>query len=694
MNCQMLFVIFAASAGFAQAEMQQGANPIRKIVTLLQNMQKEIEAEGAKEQELFDKFMCFCSGNNGDLTKKAADAKASIEELTAKLKSEEAEKVTIAQELIDHKKDREGATGDIEEATMLRGKEAAEYAAEKADSETNIAAMAGAIPALEKGMGGAALLQMPGGDRLKKIVESFPSVDVQDRRNVMAFLQDGGDYAPQSGQIVGILKGMKDDMEAELKEAVAAEEKAIAGFAELKASKEAEVEMATEAIETKTQRAGETAVSAVQTKDSLEDTVAELSDTEKLLVQLSTECKTKEGEFAEKSKVRAEEVKAISEAISILNDDDALDVFKKARPSALVQDQLGFLQKSNSPASKAKKAQAILIAAAKKANSPQLNLLLYTLNSKLRMGSKVQALDEVIKMIDDMVVILGKDQSDDDTSKTFCEDELEKTTDEGKAATAKKAGVEATIAETTDSVSELADQIATLEADIKDLDKAVAQATEQRKAEHEDFSAATQLNEAAMQLVEKAKNRMQKFYNPTLYKAPPKTENTMEEKIIIAGTFVQIRSHLNLKDEEDADAADEISQTYKKSEKSAGVIGLMDMMVKEIETDMKDAAYEEKTSQEDYAKLMTESETTRAAYSKGIVTKTSSKAAVEAKLEAAKEAHTAVSTDLDLIASTLGDLHMQCDFLLQNYDLRKEARANEVESLKTAKAILSGADFR
>merc|ERR1719240_459605 len=263
-------------------------------------------------------------------------------------------------------------------------------------------------------------------------------------------------------------------------------------------------------------------------------------------------------------------------------------------------------------------------------------------------------------MIDDMVVLLGKDQSDDDKSKTFCGDELEKT----------------------------ADEIATLEQDIKDLDKLVAQATESRKEEHEDFTEATQLNEAAVGLVEKAKNRLQKFYNPTLYKAPPKTEMTMEEKIIDAGTFVQIKAH----DEEDSDET--FNSEYKKSEKSAGVIGLMDMMVKEIETDMKDAAYEEKTAQSDYAKLMSESEETRAANSKGIVTKTASKAALEGKLEAAKEAHTAVSTDLDLIAATLGDLHMQCDFLLQNYDLRKEARTNEIESLKNAKAILSGANFR
>merc|ERR1719217_1304060 len=679
-------------AGFAAASEEQamGANPIRKIVTLLQNMQKEIEAEGAKEKELFDKFMCFCSGNDGDLKKKAADATASIEELTAKLKSEEAEKVQLTQDLIGHKKDRESAGSDIEEATMLREKEASEFAAEKADSETNIAAMAKAIPALEKGMGGAALLQMPAGNRLQKIIESYPNMDSEDRKNVVAFLQENGDYAPQSGQIVGILKGMKDDMEAELKEAIATEEKAIAGFADLKASKEKEIEMATEAIETQTGRSGEVAVSIVQTKDGIEDTTEELADTEKFITQLATECKTKEGEWAEKCKVRAEEVKAISETIAILNDDDALDVFKKARGASFVQEQLGFLQKSNSLASKARKAQAIIAAAARKANNAQMNVLLYTLNSHLRMSSKGKSrgLESVIKMIDDMVVLLGKDQSDDDKSKTFCEDELEKTTDEQTAATEKKAQVEAEISEATDAVAALADEIAALEQDIKDLDKLVATATESRKEEHEDFLEATQLNEAAVALVKKASQRLQKFYNPTLYKAPPKTEMTMEEKIIDAGTFVQVKAH----DEDDSDET--FSSQYKKSEKSAGVIGLMDMMVKEIETDMKDAAYEEKTSQSDYAKLMSDSEETRAANSKGIVTKTASKAELEGKLDAAKDAHAAVNTDLDLIAATLGDLHMQCDFLLQNYDLRKEARANEVESLKTAKAILSGANFR
>merc|ERR1719440_858000 len=126
-------------------------------------------------------------------------------------------------------------------------------------------------------MGGASLLQMPGADRLHKLVESYPNMDNSDRRNVLAFLEQSGDYAPQSGQIVGILKGMKDEMEASLKEAIDDEDKAIAGFADLKASKEKEIEVATEAIETKTSRSGELAVSVVQTKDALEDTEVELA---------------------------------------------------------------------------------------------------------------------------------------------------------------------------------------------------------------------------------------------------------------------------------------------------------------------------------------------------------------------------------------------------------------------------------
>merc|ERR1719217_1982916 len=147
-------------------------------------------------------------------------------------------------------------------------------------------------------------------------------------------------------------------------------------------------------------------------------------------------------------------------------------------------------------------------------------------------------------MIDDMVVLLGKQQKEDEKQKAYCEDEFEKAEDEEAATKTKLAQTDATLAELTDKIGTLMEEISGLQASIAALDKEVADATEQRKEEHAAYVAQMQMNEAAMGLVDKAKNRMQKFYNPTLYKAPPKTENTMEEKIIEAGTFIQLRMHV------------------------------------------------------------------------------------------------------------------------------------------------------
>jgi len=665
----------------------EGANPIRKVVTLMQNMQKEIEAEGAKEKELFDKFMCYCSAGTDGIKKAIADATASAEELTAKVKSESAEKTQLAQDLIAHKADRAGATSDIEEATVLRNKEAAAYAAEKADSEANIAAMGKAIPALEKGMGGAALLQMPSGDRLKKIVQNYPNMDASDRRQALAFLEDSTESTGASDQIVGILKAMKDDMEAELKDAIAEEEKSVAGFGDLKASKEKEIEMATEAIETKMSRAGEIAVAVVQSQDALEDANEEAADNTAFLATLEKDCADKTKDQAERDKLRSQEIAAISEAIGILNDDDALDVFKKALPSSFVQ--TNFLQRGDSKASKSRKAQAILAGVAGKAKDARLNLVLYTLGSKLKMKS-AGGFDDVIKMIDDMVVLLGKQQTEDATQKTYCEDEFEKAADEEAASKTKLAQTDAKLAELTDTIGTLMEEIASLTAGIAALDKSVADATEQRKEEHAAYVATMQMNEAAMGLVEKAKNRMQKFYNPTLYKAAPKTENTMEEKIIIAGTFAQVHTHQRFTL---AQAPEVPTGLVQKSTKSAGVIAMMDTIISDLGSDMKEMEYEEKTAQKDYAELMADSQETRAGDAKALTGKTSTKAQVEADLMTTKEIRSATSTDLKQIASVIGDLHAACDFIMENFDLRKEARTSEIEGLKNAKAVLSGASY-
>merc|ERR1719265_1253136 len=205
--------------------------------------------------------------------------------------------------------------------------------------------------------------------------------------------------------------------------------------------------------------------------------------------------------MAERTKMRNMEITAISEAIGILNDDDALDVFKKSLPSSFVQ-SVGFLQQGNTKATRARKAQAILAGVAAKNKDVRLNLLLYTLGSKLKMKS-TGGFDEVKKMIDDMVVLLGKQQKDDETQKAYCEDEFDKAADEEAAAKTKLSQTDAKLSDLTDTIGTLTEEISSLEASVAALDKSVADATEQRKEEHAAYVEQMQMNEAAMGLVEK-----------------------------------------------------------------------------------------------------------------------------------------------------------------------------------------------
>merc|ERR1719238_2281022 len=280
---------------------------------------------------MFDKFMCYCEGNTDGMSKAVEEAGQKITELQSKLAAEKAEKSQLDQELIQHKKDREAAKGDLSTATAIREKEHAEFVENTGDAKANVDALTGAIAALEKGMGKSFIQQNRDSvARVTKAVSSAVSVDEYEKAEVLDLLQGKqGEYAAGSGEIVGVLKALKDEMDKDLNGAVGDEEAAAKGFEELAAAKKDEIAAASEAIESKTVRSGDLAVSVTTTADDIEDTTAEMKETEAFVANLAATCAEKKKEWAERQAMRAEEISAISEAIKVLNDDDALDLFKK-----------------------------------------------------------------------------------------------------------------------------------------------------------------------------------------------------------------------------------------------------------------------------------------------------------------------------------------------------------------------------
>merc|ERR1719454_1514059 len=136
----------------------------------------------------------------------------------------------------------------------------------------------------------------------------------------------------------------------------------------------------------------------------------------------------------------------------------------------------------------------------------------------------------------------------------------------------------------------------------------------------------------------------------------------MEEKIIDAGTaFIQI---------EQPEPPETFGPTYeKKTEKSGGVMALMDMITKELESEMKDAEYDEKTAQTEYAELMADSQDSRAQDTKSITEKDTAKATLESKLVTTKESKALSVEKLEEIGSYIFDLHGSCDFIMESFDM-------------------------
>merc|ERR1719401_2240483 len=226
----------------------------------------------------------------------------------------------------------------------------------------------------------------------------------------------------------------------------------------------------------------------------------------------------------------------------------------------------------------------------------------------------------------------------------------------------KMSDLEKSMEDAKETIATLAEDIKSLMAGIKALDKAVSEATETRKAENAEYKETMAANKAAKELIGVAKNRMNKFYNPKMYKAPPKRELSAEDRVFvnnggtpppteapggIAGTgisalqegspsFVQVTAH-----DASAAAADEAPapppQTWdayqKKGQETSGVTSMMDMLVADLDKELQEAEVEEKDSQKEYEQFMDDSKTKRAADSKLIAEKEGTKAELEAELQ-------------------------------------------------------------
>merc|ERR1719440_1967374 len=293
---------------------------------------------------------------------------------------------------------------------------------------------------------GSAFVQTKAANILLKVAQK------RQEQELVSFLSGSADYAPASGEIVGILKQMQDEMSAVFKEEKKAEEAAIKAYDELMAAKTKEVNALTKAIEEKMVRVGELAVEIVEMKNDLGDTGAALIEDKKFLADLEKNCKTKADEWEVIVKTRNEELLALADTIKILNDDDALELFKKTLPGSA-----SFMELKVSSTSMRARALAAIRSAPR---SIHLDFIALAIQ-----GKKI-GFEKVIGMIDEMAATLKTEQTDDDHKKEYCAKEFHLADD-------KKKGLERSISHLDTAIADAKDGIATAQEEIAALGKSI-----------------------------------------------------------------------------------------------------------------------------------------------------------------------------------------------------------------------------
>jgi hypothetical protein len=404
------------------------------------------------------------------------------------------------------------------------------------------------------------------------------------------------------------------------------------------------------------------------------------------LAELKEACSGKGDEFATRQADAAAEVDAIGQAIGVLNNDDALQLFNKTDTKALAQTSL--LQTSmrkNSPVA----AVNMILNDKDFSRSPAIAMLAYSAKQALK--SKKVDFSKIIKMIDDMVVILKKEGEDDVKVREDCNNSFNEAEAEEKELNHDIEGLTAEIDDQAGVVSAQTDIIAKAKEDIAAAKEAMAEATEQRKADNAEFVVAVDLNNQAVELIQKAKDKLNTYYNPQLVTTEAPVAPSDEDQIVQGAGFQEGAALV----QKLPDGAPEVfsGDRKNKGQKGASVLALMDMLANDLNKDTQAMEHAETVAQKDYEKLSEDLARQTAESTKAQSDAEASKASAEEAKLTAESTLDMKNTDLTDLKQTVADLHAKCDFILEAFEERKAARENEVAGLTKAKAILSGAKF-
>jgi len=430
-----------------------------------------------------------------------------------------------------------------------------------------------------------------------------------------------------------------------------------------------------------------------QAKIDLLNTKALLEADEKYLEDLKMRCQMTDQDWELRQKARKEEIEAVSKALAVLNSDEAHALFGRTFNPEFLQ-----VQSTN----RELQAQA---AAVLKGASPRL--------AALAMHVRLDAFTKVKKAINDMIAQLLKEKKDDITKKDFCVAEFNKNELDTEKKESEKSDLLAKIEDLEMTIEKLAADIKALKMEIEEMQIQLQKASKNRDDENADFQQTIADQQATQKLLASALKVLKGFYGKKGGKMNKSAARDLGLEQVAnsffdasgtsmapatSGSSVTIIHEVNVVPAGQTQGpagppAPPGFKPMKKNEQGGGVMGLLQGLIEEAKALEEQAMRDEKEAQQAYEDFTLETTKSIEEAQRAIVEKTEEKAKMEEELAETHEALESVELELDTLNNVLLELHRDCDFLLKNFDASQSARDGEIEALKTALSILSGAKF-
>jgi len=689
-------LLLLAGCVICKADHASAANsmsPVSRVVELLQGLSKEAEADGKKEEDLYEKFVCWGKTIIDAKTASNAAANARIQELTTYIADLDAGRIELTSERQDLEKQMADILGAIETATEIRENEHKDFESAKQEMNQAISALEDAIKVLKEATtehGEPSFLQAQGalsvqsgtstaeaailnqaaelgarflskGDALflrRILVGDFPQRASWKNLNRKATFKMS--YKARSGKIQALLAKLLETFQTNLKSATEKEAEAQKSFDELMKAKNEEKKATEDAMIKMEKENGARGMSRQESMQELEALQDQIKNDETFIKQVTDSVEEKKIEWKDRMALRTAELGAISKAIEILHNDDSRDLFKKSFTSqgySFVQMKMDSKQT----------AYTTLRHAARAGKDERLSKIAATVAA----GSHFK---EVVIVIDKMVATLKAEEAADLKKKEDCETTRAEDTRAASLASRDIDDSTDAITKLEKEIKELKDKIKEAQLSVEAIDKDLADAKKVREEGAAEFAANKKDDEDAGVLVVQAKDVLHNFYKdnnlmlvqqPAVEagKAPPPPPTTWE------------------------------APYGGKTEQSTNIVAILEMIKEDIDKDIADAVNEENEAIALYQKtvksLTKDKEVLLKEISKmqGTQSKKEEEALSEKKIRATRK------KELGAVMSKIADAEPGCDFFTINYPVRVQNRQVEIDGLLKAKAILLGATF-